>query len=89
MTTSHTIGVFIVQALGSVENGECGVWKMRGVENAGCVKCGVCKMRRKFQISVSISHSNAEKQCINNKKIKIKTKKRDASLHLRCAGLGC
>ena len=30
---------------GSVENEECGVWKMRGVENAGCGKCGVWKMR--------------------------------------------
>ena len=32
----------------SVENagcGKCGVWKMRGVENAGCGKCGVWKMR--------------------------------------------
>ena len=45
MTTSHTIGVFIVQALGSVENGECGVWKMWGVENAGCGKRRVWKMR--------------------------------------------
>ena len=26
-------------ALGSVENEECGVWKMRGVENAECGKC--------------------------------------------------
>ena len=31
-----------------VENagcGKCGVWKMRGVENAECGKCGVWKMR--------------------------------------------
>ena len=25
-------------------------------------------MRRKFQFSISISHSNMEKQCVNNKK---------------------
>ena len=29
----------------SVENAECGVWKMRSVENAGCGKRGVWKMR--------------------------------------------
>ena len=32
----------------SVENvgcGKCGVWKMRDVENAECGKCGVWKMR--------------------------------------------
>ena len=29
---------------GSVENAECGVWKMRGVEHAGCGKCRVWKM---------------------------------------------
>ena len=52
---------------GSVENAECGVWKMRSVENAGCGKCGVWKMRRKFQFSVSFSHSNADKQCVENK----------------------
>ena len=54
----------------SVENagcGKCGVWEMRGVENAECGKCGVCKMRRKFQFSVSLSHSNADKQCVENK----------------------
>ena len=55
---------------GSVENeecGKCGVRKMRGVENAECGKCGVWKMRAKFQFSVSLSHSNADKQCVNNK----------------------
>ena len=39
----------------SVENagcGKCGVWKMRGVENAGCV---------------SLCHSNVDKQCVNDK----------------------
>ena len=30
---------------GSVENAECGVWKMWSVENAECGKCGVWKMR--------------------------------------------
>ena len=42
----------------SVENegcGKCGVWKVRSVENAGCGKCGVWKMCRKFQFSISIS----------------------------------
>ena len=32
----------------SVENagcGKCGVWKMRGVENTECGKCGVWKIR--------------------------------------------
>ena len=52
----------------NAECGKCGVWKMRGVENAECGKCGVWKMRRKFQFSVSLSHSNADKQCVNNKK---------------------
>ena len=28
----------------SVENGKCGVWKMRSVENEQCRKCGVWKM---------------------------------------------
>ena len=54
----------------SVENaecGKCGVWKMRSVENTECGKCGVWKMRRKFQFSVSLSHSNADKQCVENK----------------------
>ena len=57
----------------SVENEECGkrgVWEMWSVENAGCGKCGVWKMRRKFQFSFSIAHSNADKQCVNNKIIK-------------------
>ena len=62
-----------------VENagcGKCGVWKMRGVENVGCGKCRVWKMRRKFQFSVSLSHSNADKQCVSNKKINKNKKKR-------------
>ena len=29
---------------GSVENAECGVWKVRSVENVECGKCGVWKM---------------------------------------------
>ena len=28
-----------------VRSAECGVWKMRSVENAECGKCGVWKMR--------------------------------------------
>ena len=54
-----------------MENGECGkggVWKMRSVENAERGKCGVWKMPGKFQFSVSLSHSNADKQCVNIKK---------------------
>ena len=39
----------------------------RGVRSAECGKCGVWKMRRKFQFSVSLSHSNADKQCVENK----------------------
>ena len=46
--------------------GKCGVWKMRGVENAECGKCGVWKMRRKFQFSVSLSRSNVDKRCVEN-----------------------
>ena len=52
---------------------------MRSVEDEECGKCGVWKMCRKFQFSISISHSHAEKQCVNNKKkiiIKNKSKKR-------------
>ena len=56
----------------SAECGKCRVWKMRGVENEECGKCGVWKMRRKFQFSVSLCHSNVDKQCVNNKKIKNK-----------------
>ena len=52
------------------------MWKMRGVENAECGKCGVWKMRRKFQFPIL----NAEK----------KKKKKNAMNHciLRCTGLG-
>ena len=60
-----------------MQNEECGkggVWKMQSVENGSveneeCGKCGVWKMRRKFQFSVSLCHSNVDKQCVNNKKI--------------------
>ena len=48
---------------------------MRSVENAGCGKCGVWKMRRKFQFSISLCHSNVDKQCVNDKK-KINKKKK-------------
>ena len=40
---------------------------MRGVENKEFGKCRVWKMRRTFQFSVSLSHSNADKQCVGNK----------------------
>ena len=55
-----------IAANGSVGNVWCGV---RSVENAECGKCRVWKMCRKFQFSISTSHSHAEKQCVNNKKI--------------------
>ena len=45
-------------------------------------------MRGKFQFSVSLSHSNADKQCVNNKKKLIKTKKRDALLHFKMRRVG-
>ena len=44
---------------GSVENAECGVRKMRGVENAECRKCGVWKMRGvENEYKISIFHFN-------------------------------
>ena len=47
------------------------------------------KMRGKFQFSVSLSHSNADKQCVNNKKIIIiKTKKRHALMHFKMRRVG-
>ena len=58
------------------------------MENAGCGECGVWKMRRKFQFSISISPSNAENQCVNNKNKKEKEKKAMNQCILRCAGLG-
>ena len=45
---------------------------MRGEENAGCEKCGVWKIRRKFQFSISIS---GEMQ--RNSVLTIKKKKTD------------
>ena len=62
----------------SVENagcGKCRVWKMRGVENAECGKCV-----QKFQFSVSLCHSNVDKQCVNDKK-KNKKKKQKNAMH--------
>ena len=61
---------------------------MRSVENAECGKCGVWKMRRKFQFPVSLCHSNMDKQCVNDKKKIIKTKKRDALLHFKMRKVG-
>ena len=63
-------GVWKMRGVENAECGKCGVWKMRSVENAGCGKCGVWKMRRKFQFSVSLCHSNKDKQCVNDKKNK-------------------
>ena len=42
-------------------------------------------MRRKFQFSVSLCHSNVDKQCVNDKKKKLKkkTEKRNALLHFK------
>ena len=54
-----------------------------------CGKGGVWKMRRKFQFSVSLCHSNVDKKCVNDKKkIIIKTKKRDALLHFKMRKVG-
>ena len=61
---------------------------MRSAENAGCGKCGVWKMRRKFQFSVSLSHPNADKQCVNYKKINKNKKKSDALLHFKMRRVG-
>ena len=41
----HDLLVFDCIQRGSVENVECGVWKVRSVENAECGKCGVWKVR--------------------------------------------
>ena len=65
---------------------ECGVWKMRGVENEECGKCGVWKMRIvenfnfpfQFQFSISISG-----EMRRNSVLTIKKKKRDESLHFK------
>ena len=52
------------QNLGSVKNAECGVWKMRSVENAGCGKRVVWKMRSVENagcgkcVEISIFHFN-------------------------------
>ena len=48
------------------------MWKIRGVENAK--KISIFRFTFSFQW---------DKQCVNNKKIKIKTKKRDALLHFK------
>ena len=64
-----------------------GVWKMRGVENTECgnAECGECVENFNFQFQFQFSISNAEKQCVNNKK----KEKKNAMSHciLRCAGL--
>ena len=54
---------------------------MRAVENVECGKCGMWKMHRKFQFAIS----NAEKQCVNNKR---KRKERNESLHFKMRRAG-
>ena len=51
---SAECGVWKMRGVENAECGKCGVWKMRSVENAECGKCGVWKMSRKFQFSISI-----------------------------------
>ena len=86
-TRSAECGVWKMRSVENAGCGKCGVWKMWGVENAECGKCGVWKMRRKFQFSVSLCHSNVDKQCVNDKK---KQKQKNAMHYciLRCARLG-
>ena len=67
---------------------------MQSVENAECGKCGVWKMRRKFQFSISIFNFNFPFQMQMNslliikKKKKEKEKKRDESLHFKMRRAG-
>ena len=48
------MGVWKMWGVENAGCGKCGVWKMRSVENAQCGKCGVWKICRKFQFSISI-----------------------------------
>ena len=64
-------------------------WKTRGVENAGCGKCGVWKMRsveNAFSISISVEMRRNSVLTIKKKR----KRKKCAMNHciLRCAGLG-
>ena len=61
-------------------------WKTRGAE---CGKCGVWKMRRKFQFSISISifHFKCVETLLTIKK-ETKRKKRDESLHFKMRRAG-
>ena len=42
---SAECGVWKMRSVENAECRKCGVWKMRSVENAECRKCGVWKMR--------------------------------------------
>ena len=42
---SAECGVWKMKSVENAECRKCGVWKMRSVENAECRKCGVWKMR--------------------------------------------
>ena len=44
-TWSAECGVWKMRSVENAGCGKCRVWKMRGVENAECGKCGVWKMR--------------------------------------------
>ena len=56
-------------------------------KNEECGKCGVWKMRRKFQFSISISVEMGRNSVLTIKK---KEKEKNAMNHfiMRCAGLG-
>ena len=61
---------------------------MRGVENAGCGKCGVWKMRRKFQFSIQLPIPMRKNSVLTIKKKKEKEKNAMNHCILRCTGLG-
>ena len=62
--------------------GKCGVWRMSCVENA---ECGKCMENFNFPFQFQFAISNAEKQCVNNKR---KRKKRNESLHFKMRRAG-
>ena len=62
---------------GSVENAECGVWKVRSVENFN--------FPVQFQFSISICGEMRRNSVL---KIKIKKKQRDESLHFKMRRAG-
>ena len=53
----HVLSVGLVYIVGSVENAECGVWKVQSVENAECGKCGVWKVWKVRSVE-NVEHFN-------------------------------